>query len=150
MNNAMDMTMSPPPSNNHNHMMHMTFFWGKNAEILFSGWPGYNNNIGMYILALFVIFLLAFFVEWLSHTNYIKDDANHVAAGLIQTGLYGVRIGLAYLVMLAVMSFNGGIFLMAIAGHTLGFLVFGSRVFKKKSLTAYAKASDLPSMPCNC
>ncbi|KAK4374086.1 hypothetical protein RND71_004763 [Anisodus tanguticus] len=153
MSNAMDMAMAPPPetaaANNHSRhylMMHMTFFWGGNAEILFSGWPG-NNNIGMYIFALFVVFLIAFFVECLSHTNYIKESTNHVAAGLIQTALYGVRIGLAYLVMLAVMSFNGGIFLAAIAGHTLGFLVFGSGIFKKSPLTAYAKASDLPSMP---
>lgn len=152
---AMDMT--PPPTSSgasaanshHMMMMHMTFFWGKNAEILFSGWPGYNN-IGMYVFALFVVFVLAFFVEFLSHTNYIKESANHVAAGLIQTALYGIRIGLAYLVMLSVMSFNGGIFLAAIAGHTLGFMVFGSRVFKKSPLTAYAKASDLPSLPCNC
>jgi len=155
MNGAMNMhgDMAPPARdaavNNHHMMMHMTFFWGKNAEILFSGWPGYNN-IGMYVFALFVVFLLAFFVEWLSHSNYIKESANHVTAGLIQTALYGIRIGLAYLVMLSVMSFNGGIFLAAISGHTLGFLVFGSRVFKKSPLTAYAKASDLPSMPCNC
>ncbi|KAL3329691.1 hypothetical protein AABB24_033844, partial [Solanum stoloniferum] len=154
MNDAVNMhgDMAPPAPasavNNH-HMMHMTFFWGENAEILFSGWPGYNN-IGMYVFALFVVFLLAFFVEWLSHSNYIKESANHVATGLIQTALYGIRIGLAYLVMLSVMSFNGGIFLAAIAGHTLGFLVFGSRIFKKSPLTAYAKASDLPSMPCNC
>lgn len=149
---------APPPSinsaagNNHSRhhmMMHMTFFWGGNAEVLFSGWPGYNN-MGMYVLALFFVFLLAFFAEWISHTNYIKESANHVAAGLIQTALYGVRIGLAYLVMLAVMSFNTGIFLVAIAGHTLGFLVFGSRVFKKSPLTAYAKASDLPPISCNC
>ncbi|KAL3329690.1 hypothetical protein AABB24_033844, partial [Solanum stoloniferum] len=127
MNDAVNMhgDMAPPAPasavNNH-HMMHMTFFWGENAEILFSGWPGYNNI----------------------------ESANHVATGLIQTALYGIRIGLAYLVMLSVMSFNGGIFLAAIAGHTLGFLVFGSRIFKKSPLTAYAKASDLPSMPCNC
>ncbi|OIT34709.1 PREDICTED: copper transporter 6-like [Nicotiana attenuata] len=157
MSDAMGMAAPPPSINStavnshsqHHMMMHMTFFWGKNAEVLFSGWPGYNN-MGMYVLALLFVFLLAFFVEWISHTNYIKESANHVASGLIQTALYGVRIGLAYLVMLAVMSFNAGIFLVAIAGHTLGFLVFGSRVFKKSPLMAYAKASDLPPISCNC
>ncbi|CAN4075778.1 unnamed protein product [Withania somnifera] len=151
MNNAGAMTTAaPPPSSNNEHIMHMTFFWGKNAEILFSGWPGYNN-MGMYVFALFLVFLLAFIIEWLSHSNYVKESVNHVAAGFIETLLYGIRMGLAYLVMLAVMSFNGGIFVAAILGHVLGFWLFGSRTFQKSKLLAYAKASDLPSsMPCNC
>ncbi|XP_060175073.1 copper transporter 6-like [Lycium barbarum] len=154
------MAMAPPPSSaamnngtgggggmmmNHRHMMmHMTFFWGKNTEILFSGWPGYDN-LGMYILALVVVFFMAIFVEFLSHSNYINENADHVTAGLLQTTLYGLRIGLAYIVMLAVMSFNGGVFLVAIVGHSLGFLVFGSRVFKKPSS---GKNLDLPPMSC--
>uniref|UniRef100_A0A5B7BNW3 Copper transport protein n=1 Tax=Davidia involucrata TaxID=16924 RepID=A0A5B7BNW3_DAVIN len=151
--------MSPPTngtggmSNMHPHhhmmMMHMTFFWGKNAEILFSGWPGTRS--GMYVLALIFVFALAVLVEWLSHCNLIKNGSNHVAAGLIQTVMYAVRIGLAYMVMLAVMSFNAGVFLVAIAGHTLGFLFFGSRVFKTPPpppLISSGKTSDLPPMSC--
>ncbi|XP_009588583.1 copper transporter 1-like [Nicotiana tomentosiformis] len=157
------MAMAPPPSaamnnatgggggmmmKNHRHMMmHMTFFWGKNTEILFSNWPGYDN-LGMYVLALFVVFFMAVLVEFLSHGNYIKENADHVSAGLIQTTLYGLRIGLAYVVMLAVMSFNGGVFLVAIFGHMLGFLVFGSRVFNKSSNEG--KTMDLPPMSCSC
>ncbi|KAK2999059.1 hypothetical protein RJ639_022699 [Escallonia herrerae] len=110
-------------------MMHMTFFWGKNSEILFSGWPGTNS--AMYALALVFVFFLAFIVEWLSHSRFIKQEANHVAAGLAQTLMHALRVGLAYLVMLAVMSFNAGVFIVAVAGHTLGFFFFGSRVFKK-------------------
>nr|GMD87442.1 copper transporter 1-like [Ipomoea batatas]GME06603.1 copper transporter 1-like [Ipomoea batatas] len=53
-------------------MMHMTFFWGKNTEVLFSWWPGYDQ-LGMYILSLVVVFLLAVLVEWLSNCNYIKE-----------------------------------------------------------------------------
>ncbi|KAA8543810.1 hypothetical protein F0562_022013 [Nyssa sinensis] len=122
--------MEPPPMDgegmqNMNHMMmHMTFFWGKNAEILFSGWPGTRS--GMYALALIVVFMLAVIVEWLSHCKLIKDGSNHVAAGLIQTLMHAIRIGLAYMVMLAVMSFNVGVFIAAVAGHTLGFFLFGS------------------------
>ncbi|KAM3376155.1 copper transporter 1 [Capsicum galapagoense] len=159
------MDMAPPPSSSsttmnnatgggggmtmmsdHHMMMHMTFFWGKNTEILFSGWPGYDN-LGMYILALVVVFFIAILVEFLSHSKYIKEDADNLTAGLLQTTLYGLRIGLAYVVMLAVMSFNAGVFLVAIVGHSFGFLVFGSRVFKKSSS---GQTSDLPPLSCSC
>lgn len=154
------MTMGPPgpgamtngtagggmPIMRHRHMMmHMTFFWGKNAEILFSGWPGYDN-MGMYVLALVVVFMLAFLVEWLSACKFIKESSNHVAAGFLQTLLHGIRIGLAYMVMLAVMSFNAGVFLVAIAGHATGFFFFGSRVFN--SSPESSKTSDLPPISC--
>lgn len=128
----------------HRMMMHMTFFWGNNAEILFDGWPG--TRPGMYVLALIFVFCLAFIGEWLSHCQLMKPGSTHIASGLIQTILHAVRIGLAYLVMLAVMSFNGGVFLVAVAGHTLGFLFFGSRVFKKSPPSD--KTSDAPLMSC--
>lgn len=56
----MEMGMKPPPSSSNMHhkmMMHMTFFWGNNAQILFPNWPGTHS--GMYALALvFVFFFL--------------------------------------------------------------------------------------------
>uniref|UniRef100_A0A3Q7GQH0 Copper transport protein n=1 Tax=Solanum lycopersicum TaxID=4081 RepID=A0A3Q7GQH0_SOLLC len=98
------------------------------TEILFSSWPGY-------ILALVVIFFMAIFVEFLSHSNYNKWNSNvdDVRVGFVQTTLYGLRIGLGYVVMLAVMSFNVGVFLVAIVGRLLGFLVFGTTVLRKSS-----------------
>ncbi|KAL3365213.1 hypothetical protein AABB24_010393 [Solanum stoloniferum] len=148
MNNATGGGGGMMMKNHHHMMMHMTFFWGKTTEILFSGWPGYDN-LGMYILALVVVFFMAVFVEFLSQSNYINKSNvdDHVTFGLLQTILYGLRIGLAYVVMLAVMSFNGGVFLVAIVGHSLGFMVFGSRVFKKSSSE---KNLDLPPMSCSC
>lgn len=154
------MAAAPPaggPSSNgtmmmhHRHMMmHMTFFWGKNAEILFDGWPGYDN-LGMYVLALVVIFFLAVIIEWFSNCNILKENpSSHrsaAAAGLLQTLMYAVRIGLAYLVMLAVMSFNAGVFLVAIAGHAIGFFFFGSRAFNRQTAVS-GKTSDLPPMNC--
>ncbi|KAL9141017.1 hypothetical protein ABFS82_14G075100 [Erythranthe guttata] len=133
-------------------MMHMTFFWGKNAEILFNGWPGYDH-LGMYVLALAVVFFLALTVEWLSHCNILRPETASnrrgaaAAIGVMQTVLYAVRIGLAYLVMLAVMSFNAGVFLVAIAGHGVGFFLFGSRAFNKQNHSS-GKTSDLPPMNC--
>ncbi len=136
----------------HKATMHMTFFWGHKAEVLFSGWPG--NNSAMYALALAFVFVLAVLVEWLSYCKLIRPGTNDVVAGVMQTVMYTVRSGLAYMLMLAVMSFNGGVFLAAIAGHAVGFVIFGSRAFRKSSGSGSGSGSDsrtqtdLPSMKC--
>ncbi|XP_057772388.1 LOW QUALITY PROTEIN: copper transporter 1-like [Salvia miltiorrhiza] len=134
--------MAPPApaTQRRRMMMHMTFFWGKDTEILFDGWPG-RDHLGMYLLALAVIFSVAVAVEWFSHCSVLKEK--RPAAGLLQTLMYSLRIGLAYLVMLAIMSFNGGVFVVAVAGHAVGFFFFGSRAFRKQTAD-----SDLP--PVNC
>ena len=141
--------MSPAASNGtatmfhrHRMMMHMTFFWGTRSEILFSGWPG--SDTGMYYVALVFVFALSFTLEWLSHCNMVKDGSNRVGSGLTQTLIHAIRVGLAYMVMLAVMSFNAGVFFVAVAGHALGFFIFGSRAFKKTT----GKDSDVPAMHC--
>ncbi|CAL0334110.1 unnamed protein product [Lupinus luteus] len=125
------------------HFMHMTFFWGKDSEILFNQWPG--ENTGMYVLALVVVFVMSFLVEFLSSARFIKPGSNHFAAGLVQTVIHLLRVGLSFLVMLALMSFNGGVFLVAVMGHALGFFIFGSNAFKKKENN---KDFDLPPMHC--
>lgn len=130
----------PPPSSSMANQtnpdmmmtMHMTFFWGKNTEVLFSGWPGTSS--GMYALSLIVVFVIAVITEWLAHSPILRGvGSTSRASGIVQTALYTFRIGLSYLVMLAVMSFNGGIFIVAMAGFAVGFLLFGSTTFKKPS-----------------
>ena len=117
---------------------HMTFFWGKNStETLYS-----------YMVDLISVFMLSMLVECLSHTGFIHSSMNDIVAGLLQTLMYGVRIGLAYLVMLSVMSFNVGILIVAVAGYSVGFLIFGSRVFDKSRTGMYKIPADLP--PLNC
>ncbi|KAM3309257.1 hypothetical protein P3S67_011001 [Capsicum chacoense] len=110
------MDMAPPPSSLSTTMNNATGGVRDDDDERPPGWPGYNN-LGMYILALVVVLFIAILVEFLSHSKYIKEDADNVTAGLLQTTLYGLRIGLAYVVMLAVMSFNAGVFLVAIVGH---------------------------------
>ncbi|XP_059660812.1 copper transporter 1-like [Cornus florida] len=143
---------SPPTSNGtaattmqkHHSLMHMTFFWGTDSLILFSGWPG--TRPGMYALALVFVFVLSVLVEWLSHCNLLRDGSKDVGAGLVQTLMHTIRVGLANLLMLALMSFNVGVFIVVLAGHMLGFLFFRSRVFKKSSHSG--KTTDLPPMSC--
>ncbi|PRQ43074.1 putative Ctr copper transporter [Rosa chinensis] len=115
----MNMTM-----NSTTMTMQMSFYWGRNVTILFSKWPGNDqHNPGMYILALFFVFAIAFAMEPLSVWPTIKPSGSSVVAGLAQAFLYAIRISLGYFVMLAVMSYNIGIFIAAVAGHTVGFFV---------------------------
>jgi copper transporter 1 len=118
-------------------MMHMSLYWGKDAIILFSGWP--NQKLGMYMLALFFVFLLALAIEVLSILPAVKPGTNQIVAALTQAIIYAFRMGLAYLVMLSVMSFNLGIFIAAVAGHAIGFFLIKSRAL------AVAKRDDIMS-----
>ena len=117
----------PMPDGNNNMMMNMqmSFYWGKDAIVLFSGWP--KNSLGMYILAIVFVFFLAMAAEVLSNKPALRRGTNPVTGGLIQAAVYAFRISFIYLVMLAVMSFNVGIFIAAVAGNTVGFFVAKSR-----------------------
>ncbi|CAL4961177.1 unnamed protein product [Urochloa decumbens] len=114
---------------------HMTFFWGKDSEILFTGWPGADG--GMYALALVAVFALAFVLEFLGSRKLDSllpsavagGNGRRAAAGAVRAAVYAVRVGGAYLLMLALMSFNGGLFLVAVAGHAAGFLAFKAGLF---------------------
>ncbi|KAF4349788.1 hypothetical protein CsatB_011444 [Cannabis sativa] len=106
-------------------MMHSSLYWGKDAVILFSDWP--KQNLGMYMLAFFLIFLIALATEVLSVSPTVKTGTSPIKAGAIQASVYAIRIGFAYLVMLSVMSFNIGIFIAAVAGHSLGFFLVKAR-----------------------
>ena len=130
-------------------MMHMTFYWGKNTEVLFSGWPGTSS--GMYALCLIFVFLLAFLTEWLRHSSFLRgttEDSAKAASGLVQTAVYTLRTGIAYLVMLAVMSFNAGVFIAALAGYAIGFMLFGSLTFRNPS--GDRETYEIPPPVCAC
>ncbi|XP_047937619.1 copper transporter 2-like [Salvia hispanica] len=141
-NMSMPMPM-PSPYNNQSimymPMMQMSFFWGKDVEVLFSGWPG-SGRLGMYILALAVVFLLAVAAEVFSvPPNFKPRGVRPAAAAAVLAAVYGVRMTLAYFVMLAVMSFNVGVLVVAVAGH-----VAGSFAVKYRALAAVARAVDGP------
>lgn len=145
-------TMNDTTGNHHNStisinpmMMHMTFFWGSHAEILFKNWPG--SNKGMYVLSLIIVFAMAVLVEWISNSNFIKQDMCNKTTGVLQTLIHGLRIGIGYLLMLALMSFNGGIFVAVVGGHVVGFFIFGSRFFEQYYL-ADGKSGNVAQLGC--
>ncbi|TKY45367.1 Copper transporter 6 [Spatholobus suberectus] len=123
MHSGDDMPMSHGTDNS--MKMHMSLYWGKDAIVLFSGWP--KHSVGHYILAILFVFFLAMIAELLSNQPSIKRGTNPIVGGLTQATFFVFRISFLYLVMLAVMSFNLGVFIAAVAGHTLGFFFAKSR-----------------------
>ncbi|KAI4324436.1 hypothetical protein MLD38_029928 [Melastoma candidum] len=123
----MDMSQGDNHGNGTMTMMQMSFYWGKGADVLFSGWPG--ERTGMYVLCLLFVFFLAALLEIFS----VALDGKTTGPGGImaraagQALVYGIKMGMAYLVMLSVMSFNGGVFIAAVLGHTFGFFVVKAR-----------------------
>ncbi|KAJ0021498.1 copper transporter 1-like [Pistacia vera] len=114
----------------------------------FLDWQSQSFNVS-YILALISVFSISLLVEWLSHARLIKSiTSNDVIAGLLQTFMFAIRILLAYLLMLAVMSFDTGILIAAVAGYSVGFLIFASQVSRKFNVENCEDLSDLPPLVC--
>ena len=64
----------------------------------------------------------------ISHNNNNKI----VFAWFVETQVHAIRVGLAYIVMLGVVSYDVGVHLVALAGRGLGFLIFGTKAFGTK------------------
>ncbi|XWS43789.1 hypothetical protein CRYUN_Cryun16bG0134300 [Craigia yunnanensis] len=143
----MDMPMPSSGSMSNGSMtskdMHMSFYWGKDVIVLFSGWP--ESSSGMYVLALFFVLLLGAAIEVLSLLPVVKPGTRPILGAFIQTSVYTVRMCFAYMVMLSVMSYNLGIFIAAVAGHAIGFFVVKFRSLAKETEQQYMSPNDTPS-----
>ncbi|XP_028770587.1 copper transporter 6-like [Neltuma alba] len=124
--------------------MHLSLYWGKDATVLFANWP--NRSLGMYISSILVVFLLALLCELFSKHPTLKPRTSPLLGGLSHSIFYFFHIGFHYLVMLAVMSFNIGIFIAALVGRTLGFLIFNYRAIHS-SANKDPNESSVPSSP---
>ncbi|MCO5576314.1 hypothetical protein L7F22_030123 [Adiantum nelumboides] len=147
-----------------------SFYWGQQATILFEGWR--TTSPATYIASLLALLLISFLYQYLerltsssspllsqfhccppasqgSHNNASKPfaPAPHVLSlptKLFLTLLFGLRVGLAYLLMLAVMSFNGGIFLAIILGFSAGFFAFRTDIHAPKCAPEYSSSDANP------
>ncbi|RZR78203.1 hypothetical protein BHM03_00003478 [Ensete ventricosum] len=62
----------------------------------------------------------------LHHCRLVRSGNDRISEGLTQTTLHVLCISFAYLVMFAIMSFNGGMLIIDVIGYALGFLLFDS------------------------
>eukprot|EP00252_Welwitschia_mirabilis_P021388 TRINITY_DN5484_c0_g1_i1.p1 TRINITY_DN5484_c0_g1~~TRINITY_DN5484_c0_g1_i1.p1 ORF type:complete len:142 (+),score=18.09 TRINITY_DN5484_c0_g1_i1:457-882(+) len=126
-------------------MMHMTFYWGKQVTLLFDNWKT-NTWLG-YSLSLLAVFLFCIFHEYLANLRLrfkaslirakpvvsdgltdplIRRKGFSFGSKVLQALLFGLNTALAYMLMLAIMSYNGGVFLAAVLGFVVGYLFFRS------------------------
>ncbi|CAA0821281.1 Copper transporter 5 [Striga hermonthica] len=129
-------------------MMHMTFYWGKRVTILFDSWK--TESWPAYFLSLLACLFIAVFYQYMEDRRLRfkmlpatrKNLASNVPSGaaapllLSKAGwapsryagaiLFGVNSAIGYLLMLAIMSFNGGVFVAVVVGLGFGYFLFRS------------------------
>lgn len=132
-------------------MMHMTFYWGKKVTLLFDFWR--TDSWTSYAITLLACFIFSLFYQYMedrrqrfrflsakSKRNYLPPPSAGVNAPLLYTFpsvggnwnsarfataiLFGVNSAIGYMLMLAVMSFNGGVFVAVVVGLAIGYLFF--------------------------
>lgn len=155
-------------------MMHMTLYWGKEVTLLFDSWK--TDSWLTYSLTLLFCFFLSLFYQHLEarRLNFkLKLTAtpppapaasldHSINAPLIlptrpKPGrtrwvrlplalLFGVNSAIGYLIMLAIMSFNGGVFVALVLGLSVGYFLFRSGDFSDGDNSVVAVENNL----CDC
>lgn len=131
--------------------MHMTLYWGKDVTLLIDSWK--TDSWLSYFLTLLACFLFSSFYQYMedrrlrfrslassnSNSNPSQPTSTSTAtdsaavpllpkyrrsAKFASAVLFGINSAIGYLLMLAIMSFNGGVFLAIILGLSVGYLIF--------------------------
>ncbi|KAL7096116.1 hypothetical protein ACP275_10G063400 [Erythranthe tilingii] len=126
-------------------MMHMTLYWGNQVTLLFDSWT--TDSWPSYALALLICLLFAVFYQFLESLRlHLKSPVNPSPPSLVaplisrkirrnwrvrlgSAALFGVNSAIGYLIMLAIMSYNGGVLLAVVIGLIVGHYVFRSGEF---------------------
>lgn len=124
----------------------MTFYWGTTVTILFDAWS--TNSYTSYAISLLVCFLIAVFYQFIegwriklkllassppqsADLNVPLIESKIAGAGKSSSKVagavvFGVNSAIGYMLMLAIMSFNGGVFVAVVVGFAVGYFVFRS------------------------
>lgn len=113
--------------------MDMNFYMGKSVVFLLSDWK--CTSAGVFLILCVVSFALAMAYQFLTT---FKDTENELKYTLVSM----VRMLLAYVLMLILMTFNGGLFMSIVVGHAVGYGLFG---FAPVILTQKCQCSDSDS-----
>jgi predicted PurR-regulated permease PerM len=97
-------------------VMEMYFYWGTDVVFLLEKWT-IKDNTGVFLCAWLVSFLAAILVEFLN-TRVVNSDAVYAV-------VHSVQLFCSYMLMLVLMTFNGGLFIAVILGYTIGYSLFG-------------------------
>ncbi|XP_058213494.1 copper transporter 5-like [Rhododendron vialii] len=133
-------------------MMHMTMYWGTDLTLLFDWWT--TDSWLAYSLSLLACFLFSLIYQFLESLRLLRFKPTSAAAAaaylpsqqppseapllsksggggrkhslrrLAHAALFGVNAAIGYALMLAVMSFNGGVFLSVVLGISAGYYFF--------------------------
>lgn len=127
--------------------MHMTFYWGKTVTLLFDFWR--TDSWLSYAFTLLACFIFSIFYQYLEDRRLrfklissgspqaggdstttpllVGTKGGKWSAGrILGAALFGVNSGIGYFLMLAIMSFNGGVFVAVVLGLAVGYFVFRS------------------------
>ena len=133
------------------------FYFGTQVKFIFKGCE--TQNAGTYSLVLVLTFIMALSIEGLNFLRYhlqasaysklnqlieMKDRSVYTLSCKIRfyiSVIYFFSIFLSYLLMLAVMTFNAGIFIVTILGLTVGYFIFGF-IRKRKYTKIYNPEGD--------
>ncbi|WVZ18432.1 hypothetical protein V8G54_005754 [Vigna mungo] len=126
-------------------MMHMTFYWSRKVNLLIVSWQ--TQDWTDYLLTLLACLIVSAFYQFIENRRIRlkligtgKPFPSEIQTPLLQqklTGngaklgvkvagaiLFGLSSAIGYLLMLSVMSFNGGVFVAIIVGLTVGYFFF--------------------------
>mmetsp|Transcript_3927 Transcript_3927/g.5099 ORF Transcript_3927/g.5099 Transcript_3927/m.5099 type:complete len:130 (+) Transcript_3927:72-461(+) len=124
--------------------MVMYFSWSTKTTVLFNWWE--TNTTTEYIFTLLAWFVLGVLLEFFGYLlrDPLKRNltSNPLLSRFYFTTIYFAKVTLAFAIMLALMSYNVGLFLVIIFGIATGHTLFDLLLPSRRKGTYEALPSD--------